>query len=320
LWRSRWAALGAAVAVTLGGGGLFAVSAASSVPSAVVTIDPVRILDTRNGVGLTGEFQSRVPRKLQVTGSAVPVGATGVLLNVTAVIPTANGFVSVRPGDATGLPSTSSLNVWAFGIVPNSVQVGLPTSGAGTGQIDITYDAYGETGPTTGLLIDVVGYMTPGSGEGTPGPQGPPGPQGDPGAQGPAGPQGDPGPQGPAGPEGPASAFDWFANLAAGADSVVYTADGVSIEVRCAAGGDSATVWVSAPAGTEVRWMYADPSSAFPSFSASGSYQQLVPPQTGGPIDVLLLASNGSWSKRIAGTEIASAPVNCKWGGIVTSS
>jgi len=33
LWRSRWAAIGAAVAVTLGGGGMFAVQAASSVPS-----------------------------------------------------------------------------------------------------------------------------------------------------------------------------------------------------------------------------------------------------------------------------------------------
>jgi hypothetical protein len=109
--------------------------------------------------------------------------------------------------------------------------------------------------------------------------------------------------------------------LAANANDVVYTdADNVSIDVRCAASGDAATIWVSAPTGTEVRWMYADNSSAFPSFSANGSFQQLVPPQTGGPIDVLLLASNGAWSKRIAGTEISSAPVNCKWGGIVTSS
>ena len=109
--------------------------------------------------------------------------------------------------------------------------------------------------------------------------------------------------------------------MAAGTNEPVYTdADGVNIEVRCAAGGDAATVWVSAPTGTEVRWMYADSSSTFPSFSANNSFQQLVPPQTDGPIDVLLLASNGAWSKRIAGTEISSAPVNCKWGGLVTSS
>ena len=92
----------------------------------------------------------------------------------------------------------------------------------------------------------------------------------------------------------------------------------MSVEVRCATSGDAATIWVSAPAGTEVRWMYANNSSSFPSFSANGSFQQLAPPQTGGPIDVLLVASNGAWSKRISGTETASAP--CKWGGIVTSS
>ena len=34
----------------------------------------------------------------------VPAGATGVLLNVTAVGATAEGFVSIRPGDATGAP------------------------------------------------------------------------------------------------------------------------------------------------------------------------------------------------------------------------
>ena len=170
LWRSRWAAIGAAVAVTLGGGGMFAVQAASSVPSSVVTIDPTRILDSRDplNVGLAGPFVSAVSQKLQVTGSVptttgtrtvVPPGATGVLLNVTVVAPAAAGFVSIRPGDATGTPSTSSLNFDAGAVVPNAVQVGLPTTGANAGKIDITYDAYGVAGPSTDLLIEVVGYM-----------------------------------------------------------------------------------------------------------------------------------------------------------------
>lgn len=160
LRRSRWAAVGAAVAVTLGGGGLVAVNAASSVQSSIVTIDPVRILDTRTDVGLPGPFVSAVSQKLQVTGPKVPAGATGVLLNVTAVAPTAAGFLSIRPGDATGKPTTSSLNFGAGAVVPNAVQVGLPTSGPNVGKIDITYDAYGVAGPTTEVLIDVVGYMT----------------------------------------------------------------------------------------------------------------------------------------------------------------
>jgi len=171
-------------AVTLGGGGMFAVQAASSVPSSVVTIDPVRILDTRDpvNIGLPGPFRSAVSQKLQVTGSAVPAGATGVLLNVTVVGPSAAGFLSVRPGDATGAPSTSSLNFTAGDIVPNSVQVGLPTAGANAGQIDITYDAFGQAGPTTEVLIDVVGYtVAGGAGTGAPGA---------PGATGSAGPRG----------------------------------------------------------------------------------------------------------------------------------
>jgi hypothetical protein len=170
----------------LGGGGIFAVQAASSPASSVVTIDPVRILDTRTGVGLTGSFSSLTPRKLLVTGATVPTGATGVLLNATVVAPTAAGFLSIRPGDATGAPSTSSLNFEAGDIVPNSVQVGLPTSGANAGQIDITYDAFGVPGPTTNVLIDVVGYLVEGGGGAT-GPTGPTGPAGPAGATGPVG-------------------------------------------------------------------------------------------------------------------------------------
>ena len=169
LWRSRWAAIGAAVAVTFGAGGLVAVNAAGGVDSTTVLTDPVRVLDSRDpvNVGLNGPFASQAPQKLKITGSiptttgtrtVVPVGATGVLLNVTAVAPSAAGFISIRPGDATGLPSTSSLNFTAGQIVPNAVLVALPTGGANAGQIDITYDAFGASGPTTDILIDVVGY------------------------------------------------------------------------------------------------------------------------------------------------------------------
>jgi YVTN family beta-propeller protein len=190
LMRSRWAAIGAAVAVSLGAGGIVAVNAASSVPSSVVTIDPVRILDTRDplNIGLPGPFVSATSQKLQVAGGpGVPVGATGVLLNVTAVTPAAAGFVAIRPGNATGAPTTSSLNVRAGDIIPNAVQVGLPTVGANAGQIDITYDAFGQTGPTTELLIDVVGYLVAGTNATGTGPTGPAGPAGATGPQGPAG-------------------------------------------------------------------------------------------------------------------------------------
>jgi len=170
-----------------------------------VAIDPVRILDTRDpvNIGLPGPFRSAVSQKLQVTGSAVPAGATGVLLNVTVVGPSAAGFLTVRPGDATGAPSTSSLNFTAGDIVPNSVQVGLPTAGANAGQIDITYDAFGQAGPTTEVLIDVVGYMVAGAaGTGPAGATGLTGPAGPDGETGAAGLTGLTGPAGSAGPRG----------------------------------------------------------------------------------------------------------------------
>ncbi len=173
LWRSRWAAIGAAVAVSVGAGGIVQwASAASSPRSDFISITPLRVLDTRNGVdvGLPGPFVSPVSQDLTVTGNiptttgaqiVVPAGATGVVLNVTVVQPTRAGFVSVRPADAPGTPATSSLNFEAGVTQPNAVTVQVPTAGADAGKIELTYDAYGTAGASTDLLVDVVGYYAP---------------------------------------------------------------------------------------------------------------------------------------------------------------
>lgn len=173
LVRSRWAAIGAAVAVAVGAGGVVQwASASSGAPSGFVGITPLRVLDTRGGVdvGLAGPFVSPVSQDLMITGNiptttgsqvVVPPRATGVVLNVTVVQPTNAGFVSVRPADAPGAPATSSLNFEAGVTQPNAVTVQLPTSGADAGAIEITYDAYGTPGATTDLLVDVVGYYVP---------------------------------------------------------------------------------------------------------------------------------------------------------------
>lgn len=204
--RTRWAAIGAAVAVTLGAGGMTTVnqlSASNSDPSVIVPIEPTRILDTRTGLGLTGPFTSPEPRDLQVTGAVptpegnlvvVPDGATGVVLNVTASDPSAAGFISVRPEGTPGAPTTSNLNFEAGETSPNAVTVALSPGGA----IEITYNAFNAAGPTTDVLIDAVAYLV--DGDGGAGTQGPAGPQGPPG---PVGPEGQQGPQGPEGPEGP---------------------------------------------------------------------------------------------------------------------
>jgi hypothetical protein len=77
-----------------------------------------------------------------VNKQVVPAGATGVLLNVTAVSPTPAGFLSIRPGSGTGVPETAGLNLRSGDVVANDITVALPTTGANAGQIDI----YDDTG------------------------------------------------------------------------------------------------------------------------------------------------------------------------------
>jgi hypothetical protein len=145
--------------------------------STVVTVNPTRVLDTRYNVGLVGQFQSTESRKLAITGKiptyveatattaavttdkvVIPVGATGVIMNVTAVSPTSDGFLSIRPGDATGVPATAGLNFAPGDVVPNAVTVAIPTTGANAGQIDIHYG--GAPANTMHVIIDIVGYTT----------------------------------------------------------------------------------------------------------------------------------------------------------------
>src|SRR5690606_16375668 len=159
---------------------------AASTPSVFVPVTPQRVLDTRFDIGLPGTFTGGQSRTLDVTGAVpvvlpgniagsstvVPAGATAIVANVTAIRPTSTGYVSVRPGDATGTPTTSTLNIpTAGGLYPNSVTVELPTTGNRSGTVDLFYFA-DTPGGRTHLLFDVVGYYIPG-GAGIPGPAGP---------------------------------------------------------------------------------------------------------------------------------------------------
>lgn len=197
LMRSRWAAIGAAVAVTLGAGGLFAAQAGVAT-SVYVSVTPARVLDTRaaTNIGLSGPFTSESPRKLQVTGAIdtsagnqtlVPIGATSVVYNLTVVNPSAAGFVALRPGDASGLPKTSSINFAAGSVVANGGSVTLTTAGVNAGQIDIFFKG-STAGATADVLVDIAGYYTEGAG--TAGPKGDTGPTGDTGLTGDTGPRG----------------------------------------------------------------------------------------------------------------------------------
>ena len=206
---------GALVASVIGVGGLAVVKATggSSSASLFVAVTPVRVVDTRSDLGLNSVV-SGTEQDVMIVGSVVPVGATAVAMTVTAVDASAQGFVVVRAGDATGNPSTSNLNVAAGGTVASAVTVKLPTVGSGAGAIKVLFDAYGSSTATTELLIDITGYYevaSVGSGSsgsvGAQGPQGERGPQGEQGLQGIQGPQGIQGLKGDKGDAGDGSAL-----------------------------------------------------------------------------------------------------------------
>lgn len=111
---------------------------------------PTRILDTRSNVGLTGAF-STATRDLTVRGAAgVPSGATAVVLNVTAVGPSALSHITVWPA-GQAVPVASNLNVVAGQTVPNLVMVKLGDQG----RVSIRNNS-----GTTHLVADVVGWYS----------------------------------------------------------------------------------------------------------------------------------------------------------------
>lgn len=166
--RTRWSAIGAAVAITLGAGGIGIAQATidSGDRPATVTVDAERILDTRADLGLSGSFVKDTPRDVQVTGAVevatssgtatktvVPDGATAVLVNVTVVLPTDQGFLTLRSADAVGEPSTSTVNFQAGSVEPNAATVDLSADGKLQVWVFMP-DAAAEAD----VLIDVVGY------------------------------------------------------------------------------------------------------------------------------------------------------------------
>ncbi len=92
-------------------------------------IDPVRVLDTRLGVGAAGppSVGRVVPLTLRGT-NGVPATATSVVLNVTATDVAADGFVTVWPC-AEARPTASNVNVPRNDTRPNLVFAKVDAAG-----------------------------------------------------------------------------------------------------------------------------------------------------------------------------------------------
>lgn len=160
-WRSRWAAIGAAVAVSIGGGAVLqhAIAAPGDVvQNSFVPVSPVRILDTRpapeNVGGVVGPLVAGQTHTFQVTGVAgVPATASAVVMNMTVTGTTGSSFLTVFPAGATR-PTASNLNWVAGTTIPNLVTVKIGAAG----QVSV----YNLTG-NVHVIADVAGYYVPGN-------------------------------------------------------------------------------------------------------------------------------------------------------------
>jgi hypothetical protein len=161
--RARWAAIGAAVAVCAGAGGLVGTGfAAGGSPAGYVPITPCRLMDTRTGSDNVGPRAT--PLGPNETYSAavhgtngnctIPAGAVGVVMNVAITNPTASSFLTVFPADAPQ-PLTANMN-WVANQPPtgNAVTATL----AADGRVSF-YNLKGAVD----VVADVMGYFEPGA-------------------------------------------------------------------------------------------------------------------------------------------------------------
>jgi large repetitive protein len=159
------------VTVTLGDGGMVSLNSfatadlvadiagyyepvnGSSTAGRFVPVNPARVLDSRNAIGLP--TTSKVPAdgtvKVQITGQGgIPLtGVSAVVANLTATEADSPGFVTAWPsGD---MPVASNVNLDQVGQTrPN--QIILPVSESGTINLKTTSGVH--------LIVDLAGYFT----------------------------------------------------------------------------------------------------------------------------------------------------------------
>jgi hypothetical protein len=136
-----------------------------SAPSASVTLHsgatyvpltPARILDTRNGNGLSGPSRSHSARTFQVTGNGgVPANAIAVTGNLTVTGQTSPGYLFLGP-NAVDSPTSSTLNFPVGDDRANGVTVALGMGGT----LGVTFVGQAPSF-TAHVIFDVTGYFVP---------------------------------------------------------------------------------------------------------------------------------------------------------------
>ena len=153
--RSRWAAAGVLAALLGSTAVALSTPASAAVPvrGTFFPLDPVRVLDTRDGTGVEGQHPGPIGAgqvtKLHITGvGGVPeTGAGAVVLNVTATEAPGAGYITTYPcGDAR--PVASNVNFTKGVAVPNQVTAKIGMNG------DVCFYANAQVQ----IVADLSGY------------------------------------------------------------------------------------------------------------------------------------------------------------------
>jgi len=126
---------------------------AASTGSGFTPLSPVRILDTRKGIGApAAKVAAFGTVSLKVAGTAgVPSGVTAIAVNITVVNPTQGGYITAYPGGQTK-PGVSNLNFKPGQTIPNTAIVQVGSNG---------YVNFANgSGGTIDLLADLAGYYS----------------------------------------------------------------------------------------------------------------------------------------------------------------
>jgi alpha-tubulin suppressor-like RCC1 family protein len=149
---------GGIVVLSAGGFHSLAVSTVPRVVSDFAPLTPARVWDTRFGPGQSGLVGPGQVREVAVTGTGgVPIaGVTAVVLNVTAINPSAGTYLTVWP---TGQPRPLASNL---NVPPGDTRANLVTVKVGTGG---KVSVYNDAG-TTDIVADVSGWYGPAANQG----------------------------------------------------------------------------------------------------------------------------------------------------------
>jgi hypothetical protein len=123
-------------------------------------LTPARLLDSRDGTGLSGAFETKKTRTLTIEGKGgVPTGAVAVTGNLTVVRPTSAGWAFAGPSipaDPVTL-NASMVNAQKGEIKADGVTVALGPGGT------LSFVWVGSEGSSSNLLFDVTGYFVAGT-------------------------------------------------------------------------------------------------------------------------------------------------------------